>query len=167
MPRPRHHHSGQRAADALVRIAPLVTRWVERLLALHDPPLTLAQYLVLDAARSEGVGGADLARRAAVSPAAVSQLLAALEEAELISRDRLGDDRRRQRLRLTDRGERVLRSTQTLLRERIASLVADIPPHESEPLARVLEHLAEALGAAPPPKRPPHTRPGRISPRRR
>jgi DNA-binding MarR family transcriptional regulator len=41
-----------------------------------------------------GVAGPDLARRAAVSPSAVSQLLAGLEGAGLVERGRLADDRR-------------------------------------------------------------------------
>ncbi len=32
-----------------MRTAPLVSRWIERLLAAHDPPLTVAQYLTLQA----------------------------------------------------------------------------------------------------------------------
>ena len=49
MPRPRHRHKGRQAAEALVRTAPLVSRWIERLLAGHEPPLTVAQYLALQA----------------------------------------------------------------------------------------------------------------------
>jgi hypothetical protein len=65
MPRPRHGHSGRQAAEALVRTAPLVSRWIERLLAAHDPPLTVAQYLVLQAIAEGEVVGAELARRTA------------------------------------------------------------------------------------------------------
>jgi hypothetical protein len=54
------------AADALLAVAPLVSRWIERLLAGHDPPLTLAQYLALRAIERDGVGGTELARRAGV-----------------------------------------------------------------------------------------------------
>src|SRR5438034_91996 len=49
MPRPRHQTGSPQAAEALVRTAPLVSRWIERLLAAHDPPLTVAQYLALQA----------------------------------------------------------------------------------------------------------------------
>ena len=95
MPRPRHRHNGRQAAEALVRTAPLVSRWIERLLAGHDPPLTVAQYLALQAIDEGEIVGAELARRTAVSPAAVSQLLAGLEEGSLLTRGRLEDDRRR------------------------------------------------------------------------
>jgi len=78
-----------------VRAAPLASRWIERLLAAHEPPLTVAQYLALEAIAEGQIVGAALARRAAVSPAAVSQLLATLEEAGLLARGRLEYDRRR------------------------------------------------------------------------
>ncbi len=84
-----------------MRTAPLVSRWIERLLAAHEPPFTVAQYLTLQAIADGEIVGAELARRAAVSPAAISQLLAALEDAGMLTRDRLYDDRRRQPLTLT------------------------------------------------------------------
>jgi len=159
MPRPRNHPAGRQAAEALVRTAPLVSRWIERLLAAHDPPFTVAQYLTLQAIADGEVVGAELARRAAVSPAAISQLLAALEEAGMVSRDRTGDDRRRQPLVPTEHGRWALRSAQTALRERLAGLLADLPPRETEALARLLERLQASLSGTPPPPRPPQ--PGR------
>ncbi len=158
MPRPRHRQNGHRAAEALVRTAPLVSRWIERLLAAHDPPLTVAQYLALQAVGDGQVVGAELARRTAVSPAAVSQLLAALESAGLLDRRRLPDDRRRHPLSLTERGQTTLVSAQTMLRERLAGLFTELPPPEADLLARLLEKLEASLsGAAPPPRprRPP------------
>jgi DNA-binding MarR family transcriptional regulator len=154
MPRPRHHPSSRQAAEALVRSAPLVSRWIERLLAAHDPPLTVALYLALQAIAVGELVGAELARRAAVSPAAVSQLLAALEESGLLTRARLEDDRRRQPLALTKHGQWAVRSAQTALRERLAGLLADLPPPEADALARLLERLQASLSGTPPPPRP-------------
>src|SRR5207237_482580 len=73
MARPRHHRSSREAAEALARTAPIVSRWIERLLSAHDPALTVAQYLALQAIDEGDVVGSELARRTAVSPAAVSQ----------------------------------------------------------------------------------------------
>src|SRR5438093_10073423 len=120
MPRPRHHVGSRQAAEALVRTAPLVSRWIERLLSAHEPPFTVAQYLSLQAIAEGEIVGAELARRAAVSPAAVSQLLAALEDAGMLTRARLEDDRRRLPITLTEQGQWALRSAQTALRERLA-----------------------------------------------
>ena len=144
----------------LVRTAPLVSRWIERVLAAHDPPLTVAQYLALQAVADGEVVGAELARRAAVSPAAISQLLASLEDAGMLSRARQGDDRRRQQLALTEQGRWTLRSAQTALRERLAGLLADMPRAETDALARLLERLEASLSGTPPPPRPkPRKRP--------
>jgi DNA-binding MarR family transcriptional regulator len=143
-------------------MAPLVSRWIERLLAAHEPPFTVAQYLTLQAIADGEIVGAELARRAAVSPAAISQLLAALENAGMLTRDRLDNDRRRQSLALTEHGQWALRSAQTALRERLAGLLADMPPPETDALARLLERLQASLSGTPPPPRPsrPHPPPG-------
>jgi DNA-binding MarR family transcriptional regulator len=121
---------------------------------MHDPRLTVAQYLVLEAVAEGEVVGAELARRAAVSPAAVSQLVAALEADGLLTRARLEDDRRRQPLALTEKGRRALGSARTNLSDRLTGLLADMPPHEAEPSARLLEFLQASLAGTPPPPRP-------------
>lgn len=144
----------QQAADALGRVAPLVSRWIERLLAAHEPPLTIAQYLALRAVDEGDVVGAQLAREAAVSPAAVSQLLAGLEAAGLVARLRMPADRRRQALALTSAGDRALGSAQALLRERLAGLLSDLPSPEADALARGLPRLEELLTGQTPPPRP-------------
>src|SRR6266540_515212 len=102
---PPHRHDTE-AAQALTAAAPLATRWIERLLAQHDSPLTVTQYLALRAIDREGVSGTELARRAGVSGPAVSQLLAALADAGLLDRGPLARDRRRQILSLSEAGER-------------------------------------------------------------
>lgn len=125
------------------------------MLAAHGPPLTVAQYLALQAIADGEVVGAELARRATVSPAAMSQLLAGLEDAGMVTRDRLEDDRRRQSLSLTEQGRRTQSSAQTALRERLAGLLADMPRAETDALARLLERLESSLSGMPPPPRPP------------
>jgi DNA-binding MarR family transcriptional regulator len=169
MPRPRHHVSSRDAAAALARTAPLVSRWVERLLASHTPPLTVAQYLVLEAVGSGDVLGADLARRAAVSAAAVSQLVGGLETAGLLERQRLSGDRRRQPLQLTEAGRSCLASVRLLLQDRLSALLEGLPGPEIDALVRLLGHVEAALaGTAPPPRppRPPHPPPHPRPPKR-
>ena len=75
--RPRDKTDGD-PADALIGVAPLVSRWMERLRARHDPPLRLGQYLALRAIERESLGASELARRTGVSGPAVSQLIAGL-----------------------------------------------------------------------------------------
>jgi DNA-binding MarR family transcriptional regulator len=154
MPGPRRPPT--EAVEALVSVAPLVSRWIERLLGAHEPSLTVAQFLALRAIAAEDVSGSELARRAGVSGPAVSQLMAGLVDADLLARRELAEDRRRHALALTTRGERVLASAQTLLSERLGTLLADLPRPEADALAHALPRVEATLSGAPPPRRPPH-----------
>ena len=156
-PRPRQRPDTD-AADALGRIAPVVTRWIERVLASHDPPLTPTQYATLQDVATGSAGGSELARRSAVSAAAVSQLVAVLEDAGYVERARDAGDRRRQALSLTPVGARVLESATSLVRERLSALLAGVPKPELDALARLLRRLDEPLAAAPP-RLPPRPKP--------
>ena len=153
MPRPRRDQTD--AAEALIAVAPLATRWIERLLAAHEPPLRVPQYLALRAIAHEDISGTELARRAGVSGPAVSQLLAGLAEAGLLDRNPLAGDRRRQTLSLSAAGEQAYRSADALLRQRLAALLTDLPRPEADALSRVLPHVESILTGAPPPRRPP------------
>jgi DNA-binding MarR family transcriptional regulator len=147
------------AADALVAVAPLVSRWIERLLSAHQPPLTVAQFLALRAIAAEDVSGSELARRTGVSGPAVSQLLAGLADAGMIERSELAEDRRRRGLALTERGGTTLASAQAILRQRLGSLLEELPRPEVDALARAMPHVEAALSGAPPPRRPPPPHP--------
>jgi DNA-binding MarR family transcriptional regulator len=153
MPAPRRA-STQAAAKALVSVAPLASRWIQRLLASHEPPLTVAQFLALRAIAEDGVSGSELARRAGVSGPAVSQLIAGLAGSGLLERQELAEDRRRQTLTLSGGGRAALRSAQALLSERLSSMLVDLPRPELDALARALPHVAATLAGTPPPRRP-------------
>ena len=162
MPRPRRDQTD--AAEALAAVAPLATRWIERLLAAHEPPLRVSQYLALRAIAHEDISGTELARRAGVSGPAVSQLLAGLAEGGLLERNPLAGDRRRQALSLTAAGEQAYRSADALLRQRLAALLTDLPRPEADALSRVLPRVESILSGAPPPRRPPPPPPPRKPP---
>lgn len=127
---------------------------MERLLARHDPALTVTQYLVLRAIAREDVSGSELARRAGVSGPAVSQLLAALDDAGLITRQAVAGDRRRQALALSPTGAKAFSRAQALLRDELAALLSDLPGPEAEALAHALPRVESLLSGAPPPRRP-------------
>ncbi len=158
---PRVHRKALDAADALVAVAPLATRWIERLLAGHDPPLTVPQYLALRAIEREGVSGSELARRTGVSGPAVSQLMAGLADAGLLERRTLADDRRRLALALSPTGEQTFHSAEARLRERLAALLGDLPRPEVDALSRLLPQVEAALSGTAPPRRPPPPGPPR------
>jgi DNA-binding MarR family transcriptional regulator len=134
-------------------VAPLATRWIERVLAAHEPPLTVPQYLALRAIAREGVSGTDLARRSGVSGPAVSQLLAGLADAGLVERRPVETDRRRVALALTVTGERALSSAEKEVRGRLGTLLTELPPPEADALARALPDVEAALSGADPPRR--------------
>ncbi|HXD69082.1 MAG TPA: MarR family transcriptional regulator [Gaiellales bacterium] len=147
-PRPRN------TAETLAAVAPLVTRWMERVLASAEPPLSLGQYLGLRAIAAGVDSAADLARATGVSESAVSQLVAGFERAGAVERTP-GDDRRRRQLALTPDGERLLRAAQKLVGARLEPLVASLAPHEADALAALLRRIEPALAGTAPPRRPP------------
>jgi DNA-binding MarR family transcriptional regulator len=128
---------------------------MERLLAAHEPPLTIAQLLALRAVEGRSVAATDLAQRTAVSGAAVSQLVAELERAGLLQRAPAAADRRRLELVLTARGRRTLAAAQRRLGKELGALLAGLPPPEAEALARGLGQVESLLAGTPPPRRPP------------
>ena len=147
------------AAAALVSVAPLATRWIERLLAAHDPPLTVPQYLALRAIAREELTASELARRAGVSGPAVTQLLNALADADLVERGPSPDDRRRVSLGLSPTGRDAYRSAEAALGRGVDALLGDLPRPEADALGRLLARVEAILSGAPPPRRPPPPRP--------
>ena len=137
-------------------MAPLATRWIQRLLSQHEPPLTVPQYLAMRAIEREGVSGTELAERSGVSGPAVSQLLTVLAEAGMLERQLESADRRRLTLSLSPRGRRALEGAEALLNDRLGSLLGDLPRPEADALARSLPKVEAALSGAHPPRRPPH-----------
>src|SRR5437764_275311 len=123
---PRSRGSETDVADALAAVALMAARWIERLLARHEPPLTVSQYLALRSIARDRVAASELARRAAVSGPAVSQLIAGLAAAGLLERQPAAD-RRRQDLALSADGARTLRSAEDLLRRQLGSLLGELP----------------------------------------
>jgi DNA-binding MarR family transcriptional regulator len=149
MPNPLHD-----AATSLVAVAPLLSRWLERLLAGHAPPLSAAQYEALRAVAAGDVSAAELARRSGVSGPAMSQLLGGLVDAGLLQRGELAGDRRRHALTVSPDGARVLRSADALLTGQLESLLATLRRPEADALARALPFVEAGLAGTPPPRRP-------------
>jgi DNA-binding MarR family transcriptional regulator len=164
MPRPPRAQS--ELVVALATAAPLAARWIERLLAGSSPPLTMTQYLGLRAIERERLAASDLAERAGVSSAAVSQLVAGLEQAGLVTRSPEAGDRRRQGLELTQKGRDALEQAAAVLQTQLGPLLLDLPAPEREALTRLLGRLEASLGGAAPPRRPP-PRPPEAHPRPR
>jgi DNA-binding MarR family transcriptional regulator len=139
----------------LASVALHVARWAERTLAEHDPPLTVAQFLALESLQSGVTAPGELARRAGVSDAAVSQLIRDLEGAGLVERQLSTVDRRRHELRLSPAGASTYQSATALVAARIGGLLGELPGPDARHLAELLARVARTVGAAAPPRRPP------------
>lgn len=152
---PPKRSSATRVGATLGRLAPVLARWIERTLAAHDPPLTVVQLGTLRAIAGGRGLGADIARAAGITQAAVSQVVGALERDGLVARgDRDPRDRRRQALALTDAGRAVLASAEGLVARRLEALVGDLPGPELDALDRSLSRVADAIAGVPPPRAP-------------
>jgi len=160
MPSPRHPQTpptgnhGAQAADALIAVAPLINRWIERLLATASPSLTPTQFLTLRGVANGVESSAQLARSAGVSSPAVSQLVANLVQAGLLERSEFAGDRRRLSLRLSTLGEQRLAAANTMLRTELSRLLGELPPHEADALADALASVAAELAGVNLPRRP-------------
>ena len=153
MPAPRKPPSD--AAEALIAVAPLASRWIDRLLAGHEPAITLSQYLVMRAIEGEALTAAELARRSAISGPAVSQLLAGLAALGWLRREPDPADRRHHTLSLSPAGGAVYSSAHGLLHRRVGELLAGLPPPEADALGRLLGLVEATLSGVAPPRRPP------------
>jgi len=152
-----------RAAQALIAVAPLAGRFIERVLAAGEPAMTVTEYLLLRAVAGGAGGAVELASRAAVSEAAVSLQIGALEAAGLLARTPNPGDRRRRDIALTTSGTRALAAAEARLGSALAVPLAAVPPHEARALAHGLRAFERAISSPPPPRprplRPPHPRP--------
>ena len=165
---PPKRSSATRVGAALSRLAPALTRWIERTLASHDPPLTVVQLQTLRAIAGGRGLGADIARAAGITQAAVSQVVGVLERAGFVVRgDRDPQDRRRQALALTPDGRRALASAEALVAGRLEALIGDLPGPELDALDRSLSRVADAIAGVPPPRAPAPPPPRRPGPARK
>ena len=113
-----------RAADALAAVAPLASRWIERVLAAGRPPLTVAEYLALRSIDAGETSPGGLAVRASASEPAVSQLLGGLDRDGLVARVADAGDRRWRVITVTPLGAQALRAETGELRAGLASVIA-------------------------------------------
>ena len=95
--------------------------------------------------KSPGIGVRELAARERIAPASMSVAVARLEKAGLIRRTDDPLDRRRQALRVTEPGDRVLRAVRTRRTAWLASRLSQLPPEKLEAVFNAIEPLADLL----------------------
>jgi DNA-binding MarR family transcriptional regulator len=121
---------------ALLRLARELRRETEQL----GVTATQATLLWL-VKRSPGLSLAELAAEEGISPPALSGHVDRLERAGLIERLRSSEDRRRVGLRLTDEGERLLRSVRARRTTWLAGRLRALDPSDVEAIDAALPAL--------------------------
>src|SRR6266545_7460852 len=104
--------------------------------------------LLVQIQRTPGIGVRELAQRERMSAPGMSKYIARLEGAGLLRREEL-EDRRRVGLRLTEQGERVLRSVKKRRTAWLAARLRGLAEHELEAIDRAVEPLTRLLGVRP------------------
>lgn len=134
--------------DLATRMSPTARAWqrlADATLASLDISSSTGWALVYLQRLGEDVRQAELARAIGVSEASLVRTLHALEDAGLVMRVADSQDRRANRLRLTDRGV----SHATRIDERLAALrrtlLADVSDADLESTLRLLQQLAAKL----------------------
>ncbi|MEY8436440.1 MarR family transcriptional regulator [Atopobiaceae bacterium 24-176] len=89
-----------------------------------------------------------VARRLDLTPARVSNILAALERGGLVERGPSDGDRRRVEIRLTDRGHAIDRHMKEMFVDRTARLLAAIGEKDTQELVRIMGRIVSVLEAA-------------------
>ncbi|MBN1395078.1 MAG: MarR family transcriptional regulator [Pirellulales bacterium] len=132
------------------RVEKLLHGFLRRMVSgVNDDPaadLPLAQLRLCNALRGKARSMSAISRELGTSLSAVTQIADRLERAELVKRVPRGDDRRVRCLRLTDRGEEMMRLHEENRVRRMAKVLGQLAPKQREAAAVVLELLVEAAG---------------------
>jgi DNA-binding MarR family transcriptional regulator len=111
--------------------------------------LTTLQYTTLSVLSRHGapLSNAQLARRAYMTPQAMSEVIDALERKGLIKRDPHPNHRRLLPARLTAKGRRVLAACEREVDAMEAAMLLDLSSRERTALEESLKSVVRALGA--------------------
>ena len=123
-------------------------KFAERLAKLELQPQHAGALRVL-ASATEGLTQRAMAERLGMFPSRAVALIDDMEERRLVVRRADPDDRRRNALRLTEKGQRALEEIGRLAREHQDALLAALTPTEREQLTKLLIKVATEQGLTP------------------
>lgn len=124
--------------------------------SLRQHGVTTAQYATLCAlASSDGVSGAELARRCSVTPQTMQEIIANLERLHLIERRRDGGDGRALHAYLTPEGRQSVEACHQAVTKVEERMVGDLGKKERKRLYEALGRCVASLDADAKPKRKP------------
>jgi DNA-binding MarR family transcriptional regulator len=141
------------AADPIAvanRLRPVLLQLTRELRReVHSLGVTGGQVsLLVQIQRSPGIGVRELAQRERMSAPGMSKYIVRLESAGLLRREAL-PDKRRVGLRLTEEGDRVLRSVKNRRTAWLAARLRGLEPHELDAIDAAVEPLARLLEVQP------------------
>jgi len=157
---PRYGHyaaSGDDGNDALffrlsyviARLDRAIRRGIEERLAPHG--LSVSQYTALSVLRNRpGLSNAQLARRSFMTPQAMNEVIASLEDAKLIRRAVDRNHRRILRARLTARGNRLFERLDEEIGELEEQMLGGLSDAERRQFTDTAVHCVHMLGAGLP-----------------
>jgi DNA-binding MarR family transcriptional regulator len=112
---------------------------------LREHNLTPMQYMLLSLSRRGGeMSSAELARRFAVAPQSINEIIAMLQRKHLILRKTANEHRRILRISLTSEGARLLRSCDRQVDRLENRLFEDLSPSETTGLRNALLKLIQS-----------------------
>ena len=132
-------------ADAVLRVIPRLSRFMERELVRTGSSLSVRQLRVLQRLHDGEQIAAEIARHSSVGPAAMQGVLDGLVDRGLVLRQRSATDRRKQLLQLTPEGEDALATGNRVVQEAVSALVRDLKKTEQAQIVEGLDRLQEAL----------------------
>lgn len=131
---------------ALRRVIRAIDRHSKNLVQSHG--LTGPQALLLtDIVRNQPLTGSELAKRASLSQATVTDILKRLEYRNLIERGRDDKDKRRILINATEQGEIMVKQSVPLLQEKFQSRLNHLKDWEQNQLLSSLQRIAEMMNA--------------------
>ena len=138
-----------RISYVVARLERAIRRSLNERVSVHG--LTVLQYTTLSVlGRRGGLSNAQLARRAYMSPQAMSEVIEALESKGLIKRSPHPSHRRVYPATLTAKGRKVLDSCERLVDELEAEMLSDLRPAERDGLREGLIRAVRGLHAGLP-----------------
>lgn len=146
---PQNGAGEPRISYVVARLERAVRRAINDRVSVHD--LTVLQYTTLSVLGRRGeLSNAQLARRAYMSPQAMSEVIDALEKKGLIKRNPHPNHRRVYPAALTAKGQKVLAACDRLVDEMEAEMLVDLSTGEQQSLREGLISAVRALHAGLP-----------------
>jgi DNA-binding MarR family transcriptional regulator len=148
---PQNGAGEPRISYVVARLERAIRRAINERVSLYD--LTVLQYTTLSVLGRRGeLSNAQLARRAYMSPQAMSEVIEALEKKGLITRSQHPNHRRVYPATLTAKGKKVLAACDRLVDEMEAEMLADVSATSRRNLREGLVKAVRALHAGLPEK---------------